>query len=82
MTLGRKDDRGKSPLSLIPQRALQEVASVFGHGRDKYGLDNWRHVRPVRRYYDESGYRHLAHAAASVLIALELEIEGAQIDEE
>jgi len=56
---GRKDDAGKPPLSLLPYRSLGYVAEVFRHGVDKYGRENWRYVRPPRRYYD-AALRHVA----------------------
>lgn len=40
--VGVKHDDGKPPISLIPRRAIEEEARVFGFGADKYGKGNWR----------------------------------------
>lgn len=59
MTTGLKQDAGKPPFSLLPWRALREVAKVLDFGRKKYTPGNWRHVRPGHRYSDAL-LRHLA----------------------
>ena len=88
----QKNDQGKPDLTLIPVGALWEVAQVFGHGAQKYGRDNWlkgcdwsRYAAAALRHItqwatgedkDESGYSHLAHAIASLLILRQVIIEG------
>jgi len=42
MSEGLKYDEGKLPMHLLDRTALEAVASVLGHGRDKYGAENWR----------------------------------------
>lgn len=42
MSEGLKDDAGKLPMHLLDRTALEAMASVLGHGRDKYGAENWR----------------------------------------
>jgi len=39
---GTKDDHGKLPMHLIDRTAMEALASVLAHGRDKYGAENWR----------------------------------------
>ena len=41
-----KDDKGKSDMSLLPLKTLQPVADVFGVGKQKYGLNNWK-IEPL-----------------------------------
>lgn len=90
---GRKDDKAKPRLDLLPGRAVLVVGDVLRHGADKYGDDNWRDVAGAKRRYRaaalrhmmadlageeidvESGLRHLAHAACSLLFVLELELQ-------
>lgn len=83
-----KDEDGKCPLHLLPPGAIFELGYVFGHGAAKYGAWSWARV-PARRYAsaalrhifayldgeieDESGYHHLAHAAASLVMAVDIE---------
>ena len=38
---GKKYDQGKPRMDLLPPRALNEVAQVFGYGAGKYGDYNW-----------------------------------------
>lgn len=37
-----KHDEGKLPLDLLPFEALEQVALVLQHGREKYDAHNWR----------------------------------------
>lgn len=87
---GRKDDKDKPRLELIPPQAMLEVGKVMAYGAKKYAPWNWTKIEDEYRYVGaamrhlyqrllkthdaESRLRHLAHAAASALIALELEI--------
>lgn len=86
-----KHDAGKPRFSLIPPEALAEVAKVFTHGASKYparnyliGTDWTRYLDATYRHLsawsqqenlDESGFNHLAHAAASILILLTLQLK-------
>lgn len=42
MSEGLKYDEDKLPMHLLDRTALEAMASVLGHGRDKYGAENWR----------------------------------------
>lgn len=37
-----KYDQGKPQMGLIPPEALFQIATVFGFGAEKYGVNNWR----------------------------------------
>ncbi len=41
-TEATKHDKGKAPLSLIPNRAMEEEAHVWKYGAGVHGRDNWR----------------------------------------
>lgn len=60
LTEGKKFDAGKARYDLMPFDALDEVADVLGHGADKYGEDNWRHVPNARRRYVAAALRHIS----------------------
>jgi hypothetical protein len=47
-----KFDEGKPRFSMIPQKALKEVAKVFTHGAVKYGEFNYSGEGEVLRYVD------------------------------
>lgn len=56
-----KYDENKTPFSLLPPEALDDVTRVFGHGAKKYGPYNWRkdlHETTFSRTYS-SIQRHL-----------------------
>lgn len=87
----RKDDKRKRRYSLLPPHPLGEVVDVFEHGAQKYGDYNWMRCTDPQRYwdaamrhmmamhagerFDESGYSHAAHAVASLLILMDLEVQ-------
>ena len=48
----KKFDQGKPKFSMIPQKALKEVAKVFTHGAEKYGDFNYSGEGEVLRYVD------------------------------
>jgi hypothetical protein len=93
--LGQKHDHGKPRLSLLPYAALEAAAHVMAHGADKYGERNYRQGMDAQRYVDaalrhlhqhtwqgpkdESGLPHLAHALASLMIAIDLDANGENI---
>jgi hypothetical protein len=52
-----KFDEDKPSMSLVPPKALQEVAKVFTFGAKKYGEDNWRKGFKYRRLLS-AGMRH------------------------
>lgn len=57
--IGRKDDKGKHRWSLLPGGTLAKVIAVLEFGAERYGVDNWQHVKePDRRYYD-AAMRHI-----------------------
>jgi hypothetical protein len=67
---GVKYDTLKADYSLLDLKALEGVVRVLQAGAEKYSRDNWKHVRPVRRYF-AAALRHLAAYRA-----------GQQFDEE
>lgn len=62
---GRKDDDGKRRYTLLPWKAIDELAAVLEHGARKYGDENWRQVPDARRRYIDAALRHIVayHAA-------------------
>jgi len=82
-----KYDKGKVCYSDIPQKALEGVAKVFNYGANKYSKFNYSGGTDHLRYYDacqrhlyswmigedidESGYPHLDHAIASLMMLSE-----------
>ena len=93
----KKFDAGKPKMSLVPTKALRLIAEIMTMGEKKYGKFNhlqgtdWlRYADPAMRHINswlenevdpESGKSHLAHAAASIMILLELELRGIGIDD-
>jgi hypothetical protein len=64
---GIKYDKAKAMYSLIPPRALHEVARNLTAGADKYPLDNWKKVQGARRRYYDALQRHLyAHSIGEI----------------
>ena len=77
-TIGKKNDKEKVMMSLVPWVAIHEVARVMTYGAKLYGCGNWRHVETARymdalmrhiyayrmgeRDDNESGLPHLSHA--------------------
>lgn len=57
--IGRKDDKAKSRLDLLPGRATLRVGDVLGHGARKYGDENWRRVEGAKRRYRAAALRHM-----------------------
>lgn len=58
MTKGVKHDKEKPRWSLLPWRCVELVVMVLTYGSRKYADDNWKHVKPVSRYWDAME-RHL-----------------------
>ena len=56
---GIKHDKGKPDYSLIPPFALDEIAKVLTHGKDKYARDNWKHLDDGPNRYFAAAQRHL-----------------------
>lgn len=56
-TDGLKHDGGKPRLSLVPPEMIEAVGAVMTHGADKYGVDSYKQVAPVR--YRDALMRHL-----------------------
>ncbi len=77
----------KPPMAMIPQEALRRIASVMGHGAEKYPEPKWiklsdvAHLNAALRHISEhlrgnyrdiqSGLPHLAHAATRLIFAME-----------
>ena len=59
MTEGRKDDKGKPRMDLLPPKALLEVGEVLAHGAQKYGENNWRLVENAKERYLAAALRHV-----------------------
>ena len=57
-TEGKKYDRGKPKVDLIPSAALLEVAKVMTFGAEKYGDHNWRSGMDWSRY-TAAALRHI-----------------------
>lgn len=92
---GKKYDDGKVQYTLIPPRALREVAEVLTYGAVKYSPYNWvgvastrylaatyRHLEQFRlgnKHDLESGLNHLAHAITSLLFLLERDLSHSDI---
>lgn len=62
-----KNDAGKPPISLIPRKAIEDEAVVFGFGAGKYGVNNWRKGLSYRRLVDAALRHVLAFAAGEDL---------------
>lgn len=56
---GRKDDRGKNELDLLPARAIEAMGRVLTFGARKYAPDNWRKVPNGRKRYTAACLRHI-----------------------
>ena len=93
----KKFDQDKPRMTRIPTKAIRLVAEIMSMGEDKYGKFNHLNGTEWLRYADaaerhinswldreidpESGKSHLAHAAASLLILLDLELRGIGTDD-
>lgn len=55
---GKKDDKDKPRVGLVPPKAALELAKVMTHGAEKYGDKNWRLVAD-HRYLDALGRHYL-----------------------
>lgn len=94
---GVKFDQGKRRYSTVPIHALNSVTDVFTYGADKYeaynyskGMDHTRYIDAALRHInsyltgediDESGNPHLAHAACSIMMALDNILIGTGTDD-
>jgi len=59
---GKKFDADKPRYELVPWDALDEVTKALTLGAAKYADDNWRQVKPLRRYLG-AAFRHLSQWA-------------------
>ena len=89
---GVKHDNDKPDMNLLLIPALTEIGKVLTFGKKKYapynyrGLDAARLISAALRHLvahnsgilldDETGERHLAHAACSLIMALQTSLEG------
>lgn len=80
----------KPPLDMLPPQAILAVGRVLGYGAKKYDKGNYLLIEDPNRYIaaalrhlmlnniseldDESGMPHLWHAACSLLMAIESDI--------
>lgn len=55
---GLKYDEGKTDVSLLPSKALTEVAKVLEYGANKYHRENWRKGIKYSRVYS-AAMRHM-----------------------
>lgn len=92
-----KYDQDKADFTLIPQKALLEVAKVATSGAAKYPNFNYSNEKSVRRYtaaalrhinqflsgedLDEIGTHHLANASMSLLMVLDNILNGTAEDD-
>lgn len=86
---GRKDDRGKNRLDLIPPQVILALGRVMTYGAGKYGANNWQGVETDRYYAallrhvmawrsgeardPESGMPHLWHVLTNAAFMVYLE---------
>jgi hypothetical protein len=56
---GKKFDRDKIPMHLVPLDAVGEIAKVLDHGAKKYGTNNWQHLSDGQNRYLGALLRHL-----------------------
>ena len=55
---GVKLDDGKPHWELLPFEQVSQVVDVLTFGAKKYAPDNWKKVRPMKRYVG-AAFRHL-----------------------
>lgn len=56
---GRKDDRGKLRMDLIPPEVMEALAEVLGYGAQKYAPNNWQRLTDFEDRYYAAALRHL-----------------------
>lgn len=59
MSTGKKNDTGKPRWSLLPEGTIDEVIAVLEFGAEKYGADNWQHVKDSKTRYYDAAMRHI-----------------------
>lgn len=59
LTIGIKYDGDKPRMSLIPPKAILEVAKVLTYGSKKYSAENWRKVPEAHQRYLDAALRHI-----------------------
>jgi hypothetical protein len=88
---GKKGDKNKVRLDLLPWESIIEVGKVLTFGAIKYEEDNWKKVKPKRyrsallrhfvavelneEFDEETGLHHYAHMACNALFLLYFAIE-------
>lgn len=58
MEAGLKKDIDKPRWDLLPLHEVEEVVEILTFGAKKYKPDNWKYVRPTKRYL-AAAFRHL-----------------------
>lgn len=56
---GKKFDSGKTQYHLMPLTALEQTNRVLMHGANKYGANNWQHVKGAEERYYNAALRHM-----------------------
>lgn len=56
--LGKKNDKQKAPIDLIPYEALEEMAFTLAAGEQKYGTASWAKGLKLRRLLS-AALRHI-----------------------
>lgn len=65
---GRKDDKGKIRMHLLPFDSLAEIAKVLTVGAEKYAPNNWKKVGDLEERYMDALLRHIgAHQTGGLL---------------
>jgi hypothetical protein len=59
LTTGVKYDGDKPRMSLVPPKAILEVAKVLTYGAKKYSAENWRKVPEAHQRYLDAALRHI-----------------------
>jgi len=57
---GRKDDKGKIRMDLLPFECLDEVAKILTFGAEKYSPDGWQKVENGKERYEAALLRHFS----------------------
>jgi hypothetical protein len=65
---GRKDDKGKLPMHLLPFESLEDVSRVLQYGAERYGAHNWKLLPDAKARYSAALLRHIsAHMRGEIV---------------